>query len=55
MGAINVDAIPKSEGNVLGALLYAKITEFYKDPKNQEAFEKWMAKRQQEPNIRRIK
>ncbi len=57
MGAINIEAIPKSEGNMLGAMLYATITEFYKDPKNQEAFEKWMAARQQAPkrNIRRVK
>lgn len=55
MGAINVEAIPKTEGNIIGAMLYATITEFYMDPKNQEAFEKWMAKRQQDKQIRRVK
>lgn len=48
MGAINVNMIPKSEGNVMGAMLYATITKFYQDPKNQEAFEKWKADRERE-------
>lgn len=52
---INVDAIPKSEGNVIGALLYTTITQFYAVPENQAAFEKWMAARQQEPEKRRAK
>ena len=57
MGAINIEAIPKSEGNVMGAMLYATITQFYAVPENQAAFEKWMEERKQEkkPKIRRVK
>ena len=57
MGAINIEAIPKSEGNVMGAMLYATITQFYAVHENQAAFEKWMEERQQEqkPKIRRVK
>lgn len=53
--AIKVDVIPKSEGNVIGALLYATLTQFYAVPENQAAFEKWLAARQQEPEKRRAK
>lgn len=48
MGVINVEEIPKSEGNIIGSMLYTAMTQFYADTENQAAFEKWMAQRQQE-------
>lgn len=51
--AIKTDEIPKSEGNVIGALLYNAITQFYADPANEAAFERWRAEREQKTMSRR--
>ena len=45
MGYINTQQIPKSEGNVMAALLLSTITEYFDDPKNQKEFENWQQSR----------
>lgn len=41
MGNIDINAIPRSHGMMLGTVVFDAIAAFYADPKNQEAFERW--------------
>lgn len=44
---INFNEIPDCIGRDIGRTFYELVTEFYKDPKNVEAFEKWNAEREE--------
>lgn len=40
----NSQKIPKSEGNMLGSLLLAAISEYFADEKHKQEFEAWQKK-----------
>lgn len=45
MKYIEKERIPKSEGNVMAAMLFSTISEYFADPNNQKEFEKWQRSR----------
>ncbi|MDD3206732.1 MAG: hypothetical protein PHS74_13550 [Lachnospiraceae bacterium] len=53
-GYIELKEVPKAEINIIGSFLYETIAAFYAEPENQQKFEEWKAKRQQD-KLRRLK
>ena len=49
MGYINAQQIPKSEGNMIGSLLFTTISEYFADPQHQQDFEEWKRSRADKP------
>lgn len=49
MGYINAQQIPKSEGNMIGSLLFTSISEYFADPQHQQEFEEWKKSRADKP------
>jgi len=43
---VNIKEIPSLEMGMLVKALFNEAEQFYKDPENQAAFEKWQAERQ---------
>lgn len=39
---IDIRRIPKSDGNMLGSLLFTVISDYFTDPQHQREFEEWM-------------
>lgn len=49
MGYINAQQIPKSEGSMIGSMLFSTISEYFADPKHQAEFEEWQKSRADKP------
>lgn len=43
---IDTRRIKKSDGNMLGSLLFTVISDYFADPQHQREFEEWMRSRQ---------
>lgn len=41
MKYINLQQVKKSEGNMIGSVLYSSISEYFLDAKHQQEFEEW--------------
>ena len=54
MGYINAQQIPKSEGNMIGSLLFTTISEYFADPQHQQDFEEWKRSRADKPKREKV-
>lgn len=43
---VKAKEIPRSDGYMIGAMLFDTISRYYVDPRNQEKFERWQQERQ---------
>ena len=44
---VKAKEIPRSDGYMIGAMLFDTISRYYADPRNQEKFERWQQERQE--------
>ena len=54
MGYINAQQIPKTEGNMIGSLLFTTISEYFADPQHQQDFEEWKRSRADKPKREKV-